>query len=140
MATAMATAAKKKAASPPAPYGGPAPIASRWRLPAQPRAVVEAAERCDGIRAQCRDLEAKARELKLPLTTLDEVETIDLTIDGADEVDPELNLIKGGGGALLREKVVASITRREVITDQHRVRNQPLLLDHRDVGQRGGTD
>jgi ribose 5-phosphate isomerase A len=40
---------------------------------------------------------------------------IDLTIDGADEVDPALNLIKGGGGALLREKIVAQATRREVI-------------------------
>lgn len=61
------------------------------------------------------DTQTKAGELGIPLTTLAEVETIDLTIDGADEVDPELNLIKGGGGALLREKVVASISRREVI-------------------------
>ncbi len=40
---------------------------------------------------------------------------IDLTIDGADEVDPQLNLIKGGGGALLREKIIAQASRREVI-------------------------
>jgi ribose 5-phosphate isomerase A len=61
------------------------------------------------------DTERKARELGLPLATLDEVEAIDLTIDGADEIDPRFDMIKGGGGALLREKVVASITRREVI-------------------------
>src|SRR4051794_3537836 len=46
-----------------------------------------------------------ARELGVPLTTLDEHPQLDLTLDGADEVDPDLNLIKGGGGALLREKV-----------------------------------
>ncbi|NJN19494.1 MAG: ribose-5-phosphate isomerase RpiA [Oscillochloris sp.] len=56
-----------------------------------------------------------ARQLAIPLTSLDDVEWIDLTIDGADEVDPHLNLIKGGGGALLREKMVAQATRREVI-------------------------
>ena len=51
--------------------------------------------------------EEQARELKIPLSTLEEHEVIDLTIDGADEVDPQMNLIKGGGGALLREKLVA---------------------------------
>jgi ribose 5-phosphate isomerase A len=52
----------------------------------------------------------------IPLTTLDEVQQIDVTIDGADEFDPELRLIKGGGGALLREKIIASATRQEIIT------------------------
>lgn len=61
------------------------------------------------------DTERKARELGIPLATLEEVERIDLTIDGADEVDPDLQLIKGGGGALLREKVVASISRRMLV-------------------------
>lgn len=61
------------------------------------------------------DTERKAAELKIPLATLAEVGTIDLTIDGADELDPDFNMIKGGGGALLREKVVASVSRREVI-------------------------
>ena len=59
--------------------------------------------------------EKDARELDIPLTTLEEHPVIDLTIDGADEVDEKLNLIKGGGGALLREKIVAQASRREVI-------------------------
>lgn len=56
-----------------------------------------------------------AERLGIPLTTLDETPLLDLTVDGADEVDAELRLIKGGGGALLREKVVASVSAREVI-------------------------
>jgi ribose 5-phosphate isomerase A len=56
-----------------------------------------------------------ARELGIPLTDLDAHPEIDLTIDGADEVDPDLNLIKGGGGALLREKILAQATRRNII-------------------------
>jgi ribose 5-phosphate isomerase A len=56
-----------------------------------------------------------ARAVGIPLTTLDEHPEIDITIDGADEVDPKLNLIKGGGGALLREKVVASVTKNMVV-------------------------
>ena len=59
--------------------------------------------------------EALARSLAIPLGTLDEHPVVDLTLDGADEVDPALNLIKGGGGALLREKIVAQASRREVI-------------------------
>jgi len=62
-----------------------------------------------------RQVEAEARKLGFPLTTLDEHPVIDLTIDGADEVDPRLNVIKGGGGALLREKIVAQASRREII-------------------------
>jgi ribose 5-phosphate isomerase A len=56
-----------------------------------------------------------ARAVGIPLTTLDERPVIDIAIDGADEVDPNLNLIKGGGGALLREKVVASASKRMVV-------------------------
>ena len=56
-----------------------------------------------------------AASLGIPLTTLDEVQQIDVTIDGADEIDPGLRLIKGGGGALLREKIVASASRKLVI-------------------------
>jgi ribose 5-phosphate isomerase A len=56
-----------------------------------------------------------ARQLGIPLTTLDDVERIDVDVDGADEVDPHLNLIKGYGGALVREKIVAAASRRVVI-------------------------
>jgi ribose 5-phosphate isomerase A len=59
--------------------------------------------------------EKLARELEIPLCGLDAQPAIDVTIDGADEVDEELNLIKGGGGALLREKVVAQASRRNII-------------------------
>jgi ribose 5-phosphate isomerase A len=59
-----------------------------------------------------------ARELKLQVASLDEVKWLDLTIDGTDEFDPQLNLIKGGGGALLQEKIVATASDRMiVITD-----------------------
>jgi ribose 5-phosphate isomerase A len=54
-------------------------------------------------------------ELKIPMLTEDLPKGIDVTIDGADEVDPQLNLIKGGGGALLREKLVAQASKREII-------------------------
>jgi ribose 5-phosphate isomerase A len=60
-------------------------------------------------------VEAAARQLGIPLTTLEDRAEIDLAIDGADEVDPDLNLIKGGGGALLYEKIVAQASRREII-------------------------
>ena len=59
--------------------------------------------------------EKLARELQIPLCGLDAQPAIDVTIDGADEVDEDLNLIKGGGGALLREKVVAQASRRNII-------------------------
>jgi len=61
------------------------------------------------------EVEAHAKRLGIPLTSLEEHPVIDLTIDGADEVDPQMNLIKGGGGALLREKVVACASQREII-------------------------
>jgi ribose 5-phosphate isomerase A len=57
----------------------------------------------------------QAESLGIPIATLDECPVIDVTVDGADEVDPELRLIKGGGGALLREKIVASASRQLVI-------------------------
>jgi ribose 5-phosphate isomerase A len=56
-----------------------------------------------------------ARQVGIPLVSLDEVETLDLTVDGADEVDPQLNLIKGYGAALVREKIVAAASKRLVI-------------------------
>ena len=59
--------------------------------------------------------EQLATELNIPLATFNEIQEIDLTIDGADEVDDKLNLIKGGGGAMLREKVIAQASKREII-------------------------
>jgi len=56
-----------------------------------------------------------AERLGVPLTTLDETPALDLTVDGADEVAPDLSLIKGGGGALLREKIVAQASARMVV-------------------------
>jgi len=65
---------------------------------------------------------ADALACGIPLTTLDEIDRLDLTVDGADEVDPSLNLIKGGGGALLREKIVAAASARMlVIADQSKL-------------------
>jgi len=57
----------------------------------------------------------QATSLGIPLTTLAEHQEIDVTIDGADEIDPNLCLIKGGGGALLREKIIASASRKMVV-------------------------
>jgi len=67
-----------------------------------------------GIPTSVRSREL-AQSLGIPLTTLDECQEIAVTVDGADEVDPQLRLIKGGGGALLREKIVASATKQLVI-------------------------
>lgn len=58
---------------------------------------------------------AEAVEAGIPLTTLDEHPVLNLGIDGADQIDHDLNAIKGGGGALLREKVVASASRRFIV-------------------------
>ena len=57
----------------------------------------------------------QAERLGIPLATLEEEPQLDLTIDGADEIDPRLQLIKGGGGALLREKIVAASSRRMLV-------------------------
>jgi ribose 5-phosphate isomerase A len=57
----------------------------------------------------------QASECGIRLTTLDDVDRLDLTIDGADEIDPALNAIKGGGGALLREKIVAAASDRMIV-------------------------
>ncbi len=76
-----------------------------------------------------RVIEAEARRLGVPLTTLEDHQVIDFTFDGADEVDPALNLIKGGGGALLREKLVAQSSRYEVIiVDESKL--SPALGNH----------
>lgn len=70
--------------------------------------------RIQGVPTSLRT-EKLAREVGIPLVELNDVESIDVTIDGADEVDPKLDLIKGLGGALLREKIVASLTKRQII-------------------------
>ncbi len=82
--------------------------------------------RVEGLRVRCvptsRRTEEQARRLGIPLATLDEVGELDIAIDGADEIGPGLALIKGGGGALLREKLVASAARRfVVIADRSKV-------------------
>jgi ribose 5-phosphate isomerase A len=58
---------------------------------------------------------ADAKRCGIPLTTLDETPALDVTVDGADEIGPDLVLIKGGGGALLREKIVAAASARMII-------------------------
>lgn len=67
---------------------------------------------CVATSVQSEDL---AKECGIKVVDIDEVEYLDVTIDGADEVDPDMQLIKGLGGALLREKIVASSSAREVI-------------------------
>src|SRR5207248_9879811 len=57
----------------------------------------------------------EAERLGVPLTTLDDTPELDLTIDGADEIAPDLSLIKGGGGALLHEKIVAAASSRMIV-------------------------
>ena len=62
---------------------------------------------------------ADADRLGVPLTTLDDTPHLDLTVDGADEIAPDLSLIKGGGGALLFEKIVAAASDRMVVISDH---------------------
>ncbi len=75
---------------------------------------VKSGLRVRGIPTSVRSKEL-AESLGIPLTTLDDCQEIDVTVDGADEVDHELRLIKGGGGALLREKIVASATKKMIV-------------------------
>ncbi len=76
-----------------------------------------------------RATEASAIELGIPLIPLERDTRIDITIDGADEIDPDFNLIKGGGGAHLREKIVAEATERLVI-----VADESKLVDQLGAG------
>jgi ribose 5-phosphate isomerase A len=79
-------------------------------------ALIAAGELRDILGIPCAtQVATEASRNGIPLTTLDDHPLVDLTIDGADEVDPQINLIKGGGGALLREKMVAQASRREII-------------------------
>ena len=68
-----------------------------------------------GRRADLRGHPLRCARCGIPLTTLDQIDQLDLTVDGADEIDPALNLIKGGGGALLREKIVAAASDRMIV-------------------------
>lgn len=78
-----------------------------------------AARVANGLRVRAvpssRETENLAAQIGIPLTTLEDVESIDVAVDGADEVGPSLNLIKGRGGALVREKIVAAAADRLVI-------------------------
>ncbi|MDQ1910819.1 ribose-5-phosphate isomerase RpiA [Paenibacillus sp. GD4] len=73
----------------------------------------------DGLRIQAvctsSNTEQLAAQLGIPIMDINEVDRVDLTIDGADEVDPQYQLIKGGGGALFREKLVASISSQFIV-------------------------
>jgi ribose 5-phosphate isomerase A len=73
----------------------------------------------DGLKVTCvptsEATRAHAEKLGLRLISLDDQPYLDLTVDGTDEIDDELRLIKGGGGALLREKIVASASERMVV-------------------------
>lgn len=73
----------------------------------------------DGLKVRgvptSKSTEDLARNLGIPIVSLDELESIDIAVDGADEVDPQLNLIKGLGGALVREKIVAAAAKKFVI-------------------------
>jgi len=81
--------------------------------------------------ATSSDIAHVAREAGLPLLDNAGPETIDVTIDGADEVDPRLNLIKGGGGALFHEKIVAQATKRQIIViDEAKMSPQLGTLHH----------
>jgi len=75
---------------------------------------VRAGLRIQGVPTSIRSQQL-AEKCGIPLVSLDQVETIDVDVDGADEFDPQLQLIKGGGGALLREKIVASVSKKFVV-------------------------
>ena len=80
--------------------------------PARPRTILSScwasgSRRLRGGRADVGGDPRRRGACGIPLTTLDDIDRLDLTVDGADEIDGSLNLIKGGGGALLREKIVA---------------------------------
>ena len=82
--------------------------------------------------ATSKAVREEAQQLGIPLMKEEMPRTIDLTIDGADEIDPDFNLIKGGGGALLREKIAAQASRRVIIVaDDSKL--SPRLGTHRSL-------
>ncbi len=80
--------------------------------------AVRAGLRLTGVATSERTAEL-CRAHEIPMSNLETHPILDLTIDGADEIDPNLNLIKGGGGALLREKIVAAASRRMIVIADH---------------------
>lgn len=85
-----------------------------WMVRCLAERIREEGLRITGVPTSTRTAEL-ARSLGVPITTLDEAKWLDLTIDGADEVDPLLHLIKGGGAALLQEKIVATASDRMIV-------------------------
>lgn len=77
----------------------------------------------EGLDIRCvptsRETARLAAEQQIPLVALNDTTALDITIDGADEIDPQLRLIKGGGGALLQEKMVAAASRQFVVIADH---------------------
>lgn len=77
----------------------------------------------EGMDVRCvptsKETERLLKENNIPVAGLNDVESIDITIDGADEIDPQLQLIKGGGGALLQEKMVAAASRQMIVIADH---------------------
>ncbi len=95
-------------------------------------AVIKIAEinKADDLNVKCIPTSFQAHQLiienGLPLVTLDQYPEVDLDIDGADEIDKALNLIKGGGGCLVQEKIVASSSKRLVIIADYRKKSEKL--------------
>ena len=85
-----------------------------WMVRCLAERIREEGLRVTGVPTSSRTAEL-ARSLGVPITSLDEARWLDLTIDGADEFDPELNLIKGGGAALLQEKIVATASDQMIV-------------------------
>jgi hypothetical protein len=108
---------------------GSTAIFATWRI----AELLKAGTLCDIVGfATSKDTEAEAARLGIPLMPDELPHDLDVTIDGADEVDPELNLIKGGGGALLREKIAAQASRRVLIGARRSDRGRGLRHGRRD--------
>jgi ribose 5-phosphate isomerase A len=87
---------------------------AKWFVDLLAEHLAETGKKIVGVPTSSRT-RAQAEGLGIPLTTLGEAIELDVTVDGADEFDGQMNLIKGGGGALLREKIVASASREMVV-------------------------
>ena len=87
---------------------------SAWMVRCLAERMREEGLRVTGVPTSSRTAEL-ARQLRVPIVSLDEAKWLDLTIDGADEFDADLNLIKGGGAALLQEKIVATASDQMIV-------------------------